>query len=404
MTALESRHTGSLWRIAEIRAVFAISCAGLTSFSLTLTALPAWAAGAGHPESVVGTITGVMLAVTVLTQLGSARLMRRFSTRRLLVLGSVLLGLPTPLYLIGTELWWLYLLSAVRGVGFAIITVVAALAIPRAAPPQRRGEAIGIFGLSAAIPMMVATAGGAALTLNGSFPLVAALGAIPVATLLAAPWVNPTPLGSVDDTAIRPAGLVRLLLPSGVLFVVTVAGGGLVTILPLAGLGSAGAAAALVVYGAVGMLIRWRIGYLTDRIGHRVVYLVLLGVGVAGLALAAHGLLTQNAATLYVGAGAFGATFGGMQTVTLDLAFAAVEENSAPTASAVWNAGFDGGTAAGAAFLGFVAGTVWGGPGALALGGVAVAVMGVAGLVTIGPLRRPGGSGTLITTEGEDAQ
>lgn len=398
MTAL-APHTGSLWQIAEIRAVFAMSCAGLTSFSLTLAALPAWAASAGHTESVVGTITGVMLAVTVLTQLSSARLMRRFSTRGLLVLGSVLLGLPTPLYLISTELWWLYLLSAVRGVGFAIITVVAALAIPRAAPAHRRGEAIGIFGLSAAIPMMLATAGGAALTLNGSFALVAALGAVPVATLVAAPWVNPTPLGSAEATGIGPVGLLRLLLPSGVLFVVTVAGGGLVTIVPLAGLGSGGAAAALLVYGGAGMVVRWRIGHLTDRIGHRMVYLVLLAAGVAGLALAAHGLLTGTTATLYAGAAAFGATYGGMQTVTLDLAFAAVPEPGAPTASAVWNAGFDGGTAAGAAFLGFVAGSVWGGPGALALGGVAVAVMGLVGLLTIAALRGTGAGATLETTK-----
>lgn len=399
MTALGAARTGSLWRIAEIRAVFAISCAGLTSFSLTLTALPAWAAAAGHSESVVGTITGVMLAVTVLTQLSSARLMRRFSTRGLLVLGSVLLGLPTPMYLISTELWWLYLLSAVRGIGFAIITVVAALAIPRAAPAQRRGEAIGIFGLSAAIPMMLATAGGAALTLNGSFGLVAALGAVPVVALLATRWVSPDPLGSASASGTGGRGLLRLLLPSGVLFVVTVAGGGLVTIVPLAGLGSAGAAVALLVYGGVGMLIRWRIGHLTDRIGHRLVYLVLLAVGVAGLALAAHGLFTGTAATLYAGAAAFGATYGGMQTVTLDLAFAAVPEGSAPTASAVWNAGFDGGTAAGAAVLGFVAGSVWGGHGALVLGAVAVTVMGLAGLVTIGPLRGRGAPGTLGTTK-----
>src|SRR5699024_1280704 len=179
---------------------------------------------------------------------------------------------------------------------------------PRAAPAHRRGEAIGIFGLSAAIPMMLATAGGAALTLNGSFALVAALGAVPVATLVAAPWVNPTPLGSAEATGIGPVGLLRLLLPSGVLFVVTVAGGGLVTIVPLAGLGSGGAAAALLVYGGAGMVVRWRIGHLTDRIGHRMVYLVLLAAGVAGLALAAHGLLTGTTATLYAGAAAFGAT------------------------------------------------------------------------------------------------
>ncbi|WP_165962705.1 MFS transporter [Occultella glacieicola] len=382
--------TGSLWAIKEIRAVFVLCFAGLTSFSITLSALPAWAAQQGHADTVVGTVTGVMLGVTVITQLSSATLMRRYSTRTLLIAGCLLLGLPTPLYLLGTDLWALYAISAVRGVGFAIVTVVGALAIPRAAPVHRRGEAIGIFGLAAAIPMMLGIAGGAALTLGGAFVVVAALGFVPVLALFAARSVSTVPLGGPKDGATSwRRVLLPLLMPAAVLLAVTAAGGGLVTILPLQLPAGSTAGAALLLYGAVGMVARWRIGHLTDRIGHRGLYPLLLAAGVVGLLLAAHGLANDAVGTLMVGAALFGLTYGGMQTVLLDLSYRAVPEEDAPTASAVWNAAFDGGTAAGASVLAFVAGTAWSGDGALLAGAAVVAVVGIMGLVPMLSRREP---------------
>ncbi|WP_163544856.1 MFS transporter [Occultella kanbiaonis] len=388
--SIATTRAGSLWAIEEIRAVFVLCFAGLTSFSITLAALPAWAAQQGHADTVVGTVTGVMLGVTVLVQLGSARLMRRYSTRTLLIVGCLLLGLPSPLYLLGTDLWALYAISAVRGVGFALVTVVGALAIPRAAPAHRRGEAIGIFGLAAAVPMMLGIAGGAALTLGGSFPVVATLGFVPVVALVAAHPVSRTPLGGPGNgSGSWRRVLLPLLIPAAVLLTVTAAGGGLVTILPLQLPAGATAGTALLLYGAVGMVARWRIGHLTDRIGHRALYPLLLVVGVAGLILTAHGLAGGTVATLMVGAALFGLTYGGMQTVLLDLSYRAVPEQDAPTASAVWNAAFDGGTAAGASVLGFVAGSAWSGDGALLAGAAAVAVVGIMGLAPVLVRRAP---------------
>lgn len=372
----------SLWRVPQIRAVFAISFAGLSSFSITLAALPAWAAQIGHPESVVGTITGVMLAVTVLTQLGTARLLYRFSTRSLLAAGSVLLGVPTPLYLLLPQLSSLYALSAIRGVGFAIVTVVGALAIPRAAPPERRGEAIGIFGLSAAIPMMVGISGGAALVLGGSFQVVAMLGALPLLSLLALPHVSAEDMGQAPQATVSlPRAALRLAFPAGLLLTITAAGGGLVTLLPLQRPAGAVAAIGLLIFGAVGMVARWRIGALLDRSGHGVVLPVLLTAGVLGLVLAGLTLTGPGSGLLMVGAGLLGLAYGGLQTVTLEMCFQRVPASDAPTASAVWNAAFDGGTAVGAAALGFVGATAWGGGGALMLGAIVIAVVGGVGLV-----------------------
>jgi len=372
----------SLWRIPQIRAVFAISFAGLTSFSITLAALPTWAAKIGHAEQVVGTITGVMLAVTVLTQLGTARLLARFSTRALLTAGSLLLGVPTPLYLVLPQLGSLYALSAVRGVGFAIVTVVAALAIPRAAPAERRGEAIGIFGLSAAIPMMLGISGGAALVLDGSFTAVAILGALPVLALLALPYVSAEDVAQAPRATVSlPTAALRLLYPAGLLLAVTAVGGGLVTLLPLQRPTGAVAALALLVFGAVGMVARWQVGAVLDRVGNRLVLPALITSGALGAAVVALTFAVVSPWPLMIGAGLLGLAYGGLQTVTLEMSFQRLRAGDAPSASAVWNAAFDGGTGVGAAALGFVGATALGGAGALAIGAGAIAVIGVLGLV-----------------------
>jgi predicted MFS family arabinose efflux permease len=56
-----------------------------------------------------------------------------------------------------------------------------------------------------------------------------------------------------------------------------------------------------------------------------------------------------------IGAGVFGAGFGAVQNLTLVAAFARAGDAGTTTASAMWNAAFDAGTAVGALALGFLA-------------------------------------------------
>ncbi|WP_066586808.1 MFS transporter [Cellulomonas timonensis] len=382
-TSTEAR---SLWRSSTVRALFATNLLGFVSFSATLGALPLRAAQHGHPEAVVGTVTGVMLTVTVATQLVAGSLMRRWGVRTLLLVGAVLMGAPSPLYLVASDLGSLYVLSAFRGVGFALLTVVGAVAIPRAAPRQRQGEAIGIYGLSAAIPNMLVVSAATALTLDGRFAVVAWLAAAPLLAPLVARGLPADRVGAGPGPGTGGQGslvptLRRLLLPTVTLFLVTLCGGGLVTVLPLQRPDGAVVAVALLVYGATGTIARWRVGHVTDRHGHRLVTPLLLATGAAGLAAVALGLGGGGAggatAALVAGAGLFGVAFGALQSVTLDVSLARVPTAHAPTASSVWNAAFDGGTAAGAALRGYLAGTAVGGPAAMGAGALGLALVGV---------------------------
>jgi predicted MFS family arabinose efflux permease len=141
-----------------------------------------------------------------------------------------------------------------------------------------------------------------------------------------------------------------------VLLVVTLAGGGLVTFLPIERPSGLLASTTLLAFGAAGALTRWGAGLLADRIGTRVLLPVALIVASLGLCGVAAGLTTGlGDATVLVSAALFGAGFGAVQNLTLILSFARAGEGQSTTASAGWNAAFDTGTAIGALGVGAIA-------------------------------------------------
>jgi predicted MFS family arabinose efflux permease len=337
----------SLWRSPAMRALVGVTVLGFASYCLTLASLPTYAVQGGARESTAGIVTAVLLVVTIAVQAVVPALTARFGQARVLVAGLVALGAPSPLYAVDDGLLWLSALSAVRGIGFAVLTVLGATLAAQVAPVERRGEAIGIYGLSIAVPNLIAVPAGVALVLDGHAGWLAWLAASPLLGLAFVPTlVRAMPPAETQGTA--GAGRIAAmaaLAPSVVLFVVTLAGGGLVTFLPIERPDGALATAALLLFGLTGAITRWRAGLLADRFGSRRLLPLALCLGAAGLV----------AAWVLVGAAVFGAGFGAVQNLTLLAAFARAGEGGATAASAMWNASFDAGTAAGALGLGIVA-------------------------------------------------
>lgn len=358
---MSTPHTGSLWRIPALRNLTGIAVLAFTSFFLTLSALPAWAAREGVPASTAGSITTVMLACTIVVQLSVPGLTRRFGITPVIVAGLVALGAPAPLYLVRSDLWWLLVVSAVRGCGFGIVTVLLPLLAARVAPSGRQGEAIGLYGLAIALPNLIAVPGAVALTSAGMFSLAAVLAASPV---LAIPLVRALAAAApAPGPAARPAagGVGRALLAVApvvtVLTVVTLAGGGLLTYLPIERPDGSLATIALLIFGGTGALARWRAGLLSDRHGSRILLPVMVVVAAVGMAAAAAGLLAGSTTLILVGSGVLGLGYGAVQGLSLMVAFALAGPGHQTTASATWNAAFDGGTAVGALLIGALAGT-----------------------------------------------
>ena len=85
-----------------------------------------------------GLVNGALLLVTVLTQLLVPAALRRWGWGPVLVVGMVLLGAPAALLLLSDALAPVLLWSAVRGVGFGVLTVIGAAAVAALVDPARR--------------------------------------------------------------------------------------------------------------------------------------------------------------------------------------------------------------------------------------------------------------------------
>jgi predicted MFS family arabinose efflux permease len=367
-----------LWRRPDVRRLLVVTVLGFTSFCLTLAALPFWAVHGGGSPAVAGTVTTVMLTSTVLTQLALPWLLARFGTGPVLVAGLVALGAPSPLLALSADLGPLLGCSVVRGAGFAVLTVVGSTMTATVAPRERHGESAGLYGLAIAVPQLVAVPLGVALTQQGWFWVVSLLAASPILAIPTALALGRGASGRPDgDPASSPAPgshrttVAAVLGPSLMLFTVTLAGGGVVTLLPIARPDGASAALALVLLGLVAAVSRWRVGALVVRIDPRLLLVAGLAGSVAGLLLLAAGLWRLSDGAILVGAAVFGAGYGVVQNVTLVVAFDRAGEARTTTASSAWNAAFDTGTATGAGALGAVAALGLGLPGAF----VAAALM-----------------------------
>ncbi len=347
----------SLLREPAMQALLAVTVLGFASYCLTLASLPTYAVVGGARETTAGVVTAVFLVVTIAAQAAVPALTARFGTGPVLAVGLVAMGLPSPFYALDDGLLWLSWLSAVRGIGFGIITVLGALLAAAVAPPERRGESIGLYGLAIALPNLVAVPAGVALVLAGHAAWLAWLAASPLLGLLFLPAlmrasapVAPSPGGGAAGRAVRAS-----LAPSGVLLVVTLAGGGVVTFLPIERPDGVLATVALLLLGVTTALARWRVGVLADRLGTRVLLPAGLAVGAVGMALLGFGL-DGGDGWLLAAAALFGICYGSVQNLTLLTAFARAGAGGATAASAMWNASFDAGTAMGALALGWVAG------------------------------------------------
>ena len=69
--------------------------------------------------------------------------------------GLALLGLPALAYGLSDALLPVLAISALRGVGFAVLTVTGSATVAMLVPPTRLGAAIGLYGLGVALPMLL---------------------------------------------------------------------------------------------------------------------------------------------------------------------------------------------------------------------------------------------------------
>jgi MFS family permease len=328
----------------------------MVGFFLLLSVVPLYAEEAGGGSSGAGLATALFMLSTVLAQVWMPRLLARFGYRAVLAAGLLLLGLPAFLYAPLGEVPAILVVTLVRGAGFGIAIVALAALVTELAPPGRRGEALGLYGVALALPTIFCGALGLWLVESFGYGPVFLIGA--VAPLLA----SGAALGiSSPDRREEGGGIGFLsglkrgpLLRIFLLFAAcTAASGVVVTFLPLAapGPGLFSAATALLILGVASTFFRWWAGRFGDRRDPRL--LLAPGLVCAALGMAA---LSSEGFVLLGGALLFGAGFGTLQNASLLLTMQNVPKAEYGLGSTLWNVAFDAGTGAGAFVFGFVVG------------------------------------------------
>jgi predicted MFS family arabinose efflux permease len=289
--------------------------------------------------------------------------MKRHEYRTLLAAGLVLLGAPALALLAGGPLAVVVAISVVRGFGFGLSTVVTGALTAVLLPPERRGEGLGLFGVVACVPGVVALPSGVWLAGHYGYPLVVGMAAAAaLVPLVAFPWLpgaaGRRTAGAGADG--RPAGLLAGLRHGGqlrlslIFAASTVAAGVVVSFLPLAaGVSGNVAAVGLLAQALTATISRWWAGRYGDRHGHARLL-------IPALVITSLGMITMiwlaSPAAVIAGMCLFGTGFGIIQNATFTLMIDRAPASGLGTASALWNLAYDAGYGAGPAMFGlFVA-------------------------------------------------
>ncbi len=344
--------------------VFVAEFFALTSFYLLLSVTPLYAARTGAGSAGAGLVTGALLAGTVLAELAASKLMNRFAYRTLIVAGLVLMGIPALALLAGGPLVVVAAISVVRGFGFGLATVLLGALTAMLLPPQRRGEGLGLYGVVASLPGVLALPSGVWLADHFGYAVVVVLtAATALGPLAAFRWLpgraDPRAASGRPDADVPP-GLLAGLRQQGELRLAlifaasTVAAGVVTSFLPLA-TGSSGnvAAIGLLAQALTATIGRWWEGRHGDRHGHARV--LVPGLIVASTGMAAMIWLASPAAVI-AGMSLFGAGFGIIQNATLALMIDRMPASGLGTASALWNLAYDAGFGAGPVLFGLFVG------------------------------------------------
>lgn len=382
-----------------------MTCAGFSGYALLLTVAPLWAVEGGATTAGSGLVNGVLLLFTVLTQLLVPRVLRSFGWAPVLTVGLVLLGVPGVLFSLSDGLGVILALSAVRGVGFGVLTVTGSAAVAGLVGARRRGEAIGAYGLAVAVPNLILLPAGPWIADSAGYWVVFTLSALPLAGIpaalrlasalrLSAPDLHPGRTASPDPRDPESLAYRRLLRPMLLLLAVTLAGGAVITFTPQMVDSASAAAGGLLLMGLTAALSRWRVGALADRYGpHRflVPLVPLTGVGMALVSWSVADSDSVRVGSFLLAMLLIGLCYGALQNLTLLISFTAVSRRHHNLASAVWNVGFDAGTALGSVAVGVLAELTSFATALLVAGAIAVATFPLALLRPATATRNPEG-------------
>lgn len=290
--------------------------------------LPLYIKTLGGTESQIGWIMGSYSLTAILGQPLAGALADRFGRKRFLLLGSGAGILAAIGFAFSTQLDARFVLFRIlQGIAYSTFYVANLTLVSEMVPPSRRGEAVGLFGISGLITIALSPAIGEQVIHGAGYSAFFSAAAIAAAACLLTSLALRNPSSTPRETvASGLASLIpsaRILPPILLALVFGLASGAVFVFLPTyatqAGLSRIGGF--YVAYSVAAIGIRLACGRLSDRLGRRRVILpalLLMGSGtlsliwlVSPIGLLAVGTLTGMA---------HGLLFPALSAYTIDLA------------------------------------------------------------------------------------
>lgn len=311
---------------ALLTADFVLVCSSSLLFFLSmfvlLPALPPYIVQElGGTEAHVGLIMGAFAGASILSRPSSGRLVEVRSRKSGLVLGALIYGIAPLFYTFATTVPVMLALRFCHGAGIAFFTTASSVLVADLAPPSRRGEAMGYFGMMMNFAMAIGPyLGGSVVAEAGFSSLFFVSSGLGFMSLLLLPFLR-EPLRPAQDASSSvgaPLFSKEAVLPGCVAACMSMTLGSLIAFLPLfvleRALGNPGLY--FIVFSAVVIVTRPIAGKWSDRYGRSVVIVPgMLFLALAMIVLSqAHTISWLVCAAVIQGIG-----FGGVQPALLAL-------------------------------------------------------------------------------------
>jgi MFS family permease len=205
---------------------FLLTCAGglllFASFQILLGVLPLYLKDdLGGSDSTVGLVIGVFAFAALFPRPFIGREIDRGGSKRFLLAGALIFLTASLCYLFADSIALLLGVRVIHGVGMACFHTAAFTFVAEVAPPNRRGEAMGIWGLMSTFSTAVAPyaglvirdgAGNSAVFLTSAALATAAIGLILLVHESPSETVRPDRVsgGLIEPSVFTPALLVLL--------------------------------------------------------------------------------------------------------------------------------------------------------------------------------------------------
>jgi len=174
---MSSLLTGPFLRITLANFFFFMNFASFFLLPLHVKAL-------GGSEATVGAVMGTAGLASFLVLPAVALMIDRLGRRRFLMFGAVCMTVASAGYLVVDRIAALFILRALQGVSFAAAFTATTAFAAEFAPPERRAQALGFFGLSTLLTHAIAPALGEEIIHRSGFQTLFAISTLYTATVL----------------------------------------------------------------------------------------------------------------------------------------------------------------------------------------------------------------------------